>query len=115
MNYRLVGAQRFYGRREVRDVIAFLRLIYNPQDEVSLARVINLPPRGIGSVTLEKLQQLAQQHGLSTGEALLLLGSESGKELETALGRSAARLIPFGRNAGGLAGPVEPGFHIDAV
>ena len=97
MNYRLVGAQRFYGRREVRDVIAFLRLIYNPQDEVSLARVINLPPRGIGSVTLEKLQQLAQQHDLSTGEALLLLGSESGKELETALGRSAARLIPFGR------------------
>ena len=97
MNYRLVGAQRFYGRREVRDVIAFLRLIYNPQDEVSLARVINLPPRGIGSVTLEKLQQLAQQHGLSTGEALLLLGSESGKEMEAALGRSAARLIPFGR------------------
>ncbi|HCU57893.1 MAG TPA: hypothetical protein DF984_06695 [Anaerolineaceae bacterium] len=97
MNYRLVGAQRFYGRREVRDVIAFMRLIYNPQDEVSLARVINVPPRGIGSVTLENLQEIARQHGLSTGDALLLLGSESGKEMETALGRSATRLIPFGR------------------
>lgn len=97
MNYRLVGAQRFYGRREVRDVIAFMRLIYNPQDEVSLARVINVPPRGIGSVTLENIQEIAQQHGLSTGEVLMLLGSEAGKEMETALGRSATRLIPFGR------------------
>jgi DNA helicase II / ATP-dependent DNA helicase PcrA len=58
MSYRLVGAQRFYGRREVKDMIAFLRLIYNPKDEVSLNRVINLPPRGIGQVTLEKLQTL---------------------------------------------------------
>ncbi|KUK68995.1 MAG: ATP-dependent DNA helicase PcrA, partial [Anaerolineae bacterium 49_20] len=63
MNYRLIGAQRFYGRREVKDMIAFLKVIYNPKDEVSLARVINLPPRGIGSVTLEKLQTLASRAG----------------------------------------------------
>jgi DNA helicase-2/ATP-dependent DNA helicase PcrA len=46
--YRLVGAQRFYGRREVKDIIAFLRLVHNPADEASLDRVINVPPRGLG-------------------------------------------------------------------
>ena len=50
--YRLVGAQRFYGRREVKDVISFLRLVHNPADEASLDRVINVPPRGIGDKTL---------------------------------------------------------------
>jgi DNA helicase-2/ATP-dependent DNA helicase PcrA len=95
MSYRLVGAQRFYGRREVRDVIAFLRLVYNPKDEVSLARVINLPARGIGAVTLEQLQAHAREQGLSSGEVLLTLGTESGSEHDAALGRSAARLLPF--------------------
>ncbi len=52
ISYRLVGAQRFYGRREVKDVISFLRLIHNPKDEISLRRVINLPPRGIGGKSL---------------------------------------------------------------
>ncbi len=54
--YRLVGAQRFYGRREVKDVIAYLRLVHNPRDEVSLDRVINVPPRGVGDKTLAGLQ-----------------------------------------------------------
>jgi DNA helicase-2/ATP-dependent DNA helicase PcrA len=95
MNYRLVGAQRFYGRREVKDMIAFLKVIYNPKDEVSLARVINLPPRGIGSVTLEKLQTRAARAELSSGEVLLALGRKDGEEHETILGRAAGRLIPF--------------------
>ncbi len=95
MSYRLVGAQRFYGRREVKDMIAFLRLIYNPKDEVSLARVINLPSRGIGSVTLEKLQARARQTGLSSGEVLLALGEEEGEAHEDYLGRAAVRLQPF--------------------
>ena len=95
MSYRLVGAQRFYGRREVRDTIAFLRLIYNPRDEVSLARVINVPARGIGAVTLEQLQACARQNGLSSGEVLLMLGTEAGAEIEKVLDRSTARLLPF--------------------
>ena len=97
MSYRLVGTQRFYGRREVKDVIAFLRLIYNPKDEVSLARVINLPARGIGSVTLEKLQILARQTDQSSGEILLAMGTGSGSEYEDELGRAADRLKPFAR------------------
>jgi DNA helicase-2/ATP-dependent DNA helicase PcrA len=95
MNYRLVGAQRFYGRREVKDLIAFLKLIYNPRDEVSLARTINLPPRGIGSVTLGSLQALAQQSGISSGEVLLALGTEKGGAFEQELRQSANRLMPF--------------------
>jgi len=96
MSYRLVGAQRFYGRREVKDMIAFLRLIYNPKDEVSLARVINLPTRGIGSVSLEQLQSCARQAGLSSGEMLLALATGAGGD-EACLGRSSARLLPFAR------------------
>lgn len=72
--YRLVGAQRFYGRREVKDMIAYLRLIRNPNDEISLYRVINTPARGIGNKTLARLKTYAQQQQLSLGDVLLDLG-----------------------------------------
>ena len=97
MNYRLVGAQRFYGRREVKDMIAFLRLIYNPKDEVSLSRVINLPPRGIGAVTLQRLQEIAREYGVSSGEVLLSLSLQPDSEFAQALGSLAARLLPFSK------------------
>lgn len=96
LSYRLVGAQRFYGRREVKDIIAFMRLVYNPLDEVSLRRVINLPPRGIGDKTIEKLVALGNQENLSAGE--ILLGLANGNPTwQEALGREAARLMSFGR------------------
>ena len=95
MNCRLVGAQRFYGRREVKDLIAFLRLIYNPKDEVSLSRVINIPPRGIGNVSLNKLQVYAQRHNLSAGEVLLSLNDEEHQNVRIELGGAAIRLQPF--------------------
>ncbi len=77
--YRLVGAQRFYSRREIKDLIAFLRLIHNPADETSLDRVINVPPRGIGEKTLATLHRVARQHDLAPGLVLLDLarGAES--------------------------------------
>ena len=71
MPYRLVGAQRFYGRREVKDVIAYLRLVHNPADEVSLARVINVPQRQIGDKTLQGLMDYAHQIGISAGIVLM--------------------------------------------
>jgi DNA helicase-2/ATP-dependent DNA helicase PcrA len=74
MPYRLVGAQRFYGRREIKDVIAFIRLVYNPADEVSLQRVINVPPRKIGGKTLNALQHNAQQFRTTSGAVLIDLG-----------------------------------------
>ena len=68
--YRLVGATRFYARREIKDLIAFLRLIHNPTEGVSMARVINVPPRGIGRKTMTALEDVAQERGISVYEAL---------------------------------------------
>jgi DNA helicase-2/ATP-dependent DNA helicase PcrA len=69
--YRLVGAQRFYGRREVKDIISFLRLVHNPADEASLDRIINVPPRGIGDKTLTTLHLVARQNNLQPGMVLI--------------------------------------------
>ena len=74
--YRLVGAQRFYGRREVKDIIAFLRLIHNPYDTISLNRTINLPPRGIGSKTLIQLASVAEENTVFPSDVLLTLGKD---------------------------------------
>ena len=64
MKYRLVGGVRFYQRREVKDLISYLRLLHNPVDEVSLARVISVPPRGIGAKTLQDIGQRAQRENI---------------------------------------------------
>ncbi len=64
MKYRLVGGVRFYHRREVKDLMAYLKLLYNPQDEVNLTRVINVPARGIGAKTLQDLSQWAQREDI---------------------------------------------------
>jgi len=72
--YKLVGAQRFYGRREIKDIIAYLRLVFNPNDDFSLLRVINTPTRGIGTKTIQVLQTYSQQVRLSLGDLLLDLG-----------------------------------------
>src|SRR5512140_1781756 len=95
--YRLVGAQRFYGRREVKDVISFLRLVHNPADEASLDRVINVPPRGIGEKTLTTLHAVARRHEVSAGAVLLDLahGSDSPYWSEF-VGRSVLPLADFG-------------------
>ena len=65
--YRLVGAQAFYDRREIKDAIAYLRLAANPANGLSLARILNVPARGIGARTLEKLRD----HASRTGQSLL--------------------------------------------
>ena len=62
--YRLVGGIRFYERREVKDVLAYLRLVQNPFDTVSLLRVINVPPRGLGQKTVQELVRWADAHNI---------------------------------------------------
>ncbi len=71
--YQLVGGTRFYERREIKDVLAYLRLILNPSDTVSLERVINVPNRGIGEKTLEDLRTWRSQLGIPAIHALRLL------------------------------------------
>jgi len=95
--YRLIGAQKFYGRREVKDMIAFLRLVENPADEVSLLRVVGVPPRGIGEKSILALQQSAFRAGISAGEVLLDLGRHGqDSPYWQEIGRSAALLADFG-------------------
>lgn len=108
MPYRLVGAQRFYGRREIKDMIAYLRLVHNPSDEVSLGRVINVPPRGIGDKTLVALQLAAQQAGKPAGEILLDLGRQ-GKDSPywNQLARGANLLADFGALLAGWRDQVD--------
>ncbi len=72
--YKLVAGTRFYERREVKDIIAYLRLVQNPEDSVSLLRVLNVPGRGIGQQTLARLSTLTQSRGASLYEALRHLG-----------------------------------------
>ena len=95
--YRLVGAQRFYGRREVKDMIAFLRLVHNPRDEASLDRVINVPPRGIGEKTLTTLHLVARQADTSAGAVLMDLARGSNSPFWASFtGRAALPLADFG-------------------
>jgi DNA helicase II / ATP-dependent DNA helicase PcrA len=69
--YHIVGGVRFYARMEIKDVLAYLRVIDNPSDEVSLKRIINVPPRGIGNSTVDKISQFAAQQQLSFYNAML--------------------------------------------
>lgn len=75
--YRVIGSFYFYSRKEIKDLIAYLRLIHNSKDNVSLLRVINTPKRGIGLKTIENLTMKADEEGTSIYEAI-----SGGKELE---------------------------------
>ena len=75
--YKVFGSYYFYNRREIKDLISYLRLIYNPHDEISLRRVINTPKRGIGEIAIAAIEERAKQQNISMFEAL-----ETRKELE---------------------------------
>ena len=77
MPYKVFGSYYFYNRKEIKDLISYLRLIYNPQDEISLRRIINVPKRGIGDSSLSELEQRARDNNITMFEAL-----SSKKELE---------------------------------
>jgi len=76
--YRLVGGTRFYERREIKDLLAYLRLVHNPFDSVCLLRVINVPPRGIGQRTVQELNRWAREKNIPPYAALQLLAEAEG-------------------------------------
>jgi DNA helicase-2/ATP-dependent DNA helicase PcrA len=83
MPYKLVGATRFYERKEIKDVLAYLRLVHNPYDGVGLARIINVPPRSIGQQTISALVSWAGQSGIPVYAALqILAGGEGAGEVD---------------------------------
>jgi len=74
--YRLVGGTRFYERREIKDLLAYLRLVHNPFDAICLLRVINVPPRGIGQRSVQELNRWSRELGIPPYAALQLLAEQ---------------------------------------
>lgn len=104
--YQMVNGLEFFQRKEIKDVLAYLHLLNNPQDEVALLRVINTPPRGIGKTTLDRVTDYAVHHGLP-----LLEAARQAKHIESLGSRPAAMLLKFvalfDRLAAAVAGPIE--------
>jgi DNA helicase-2/ATP-dependent DNA helicase PcrA len=116
--YKLVGAQRFYGRREVKDVIAYMRLVHNPNDELSLIRAINVPPRGVGDKTLQILRTQALKAGLNPGDLLLQLGRDPEAFKGSLPHRAQAILAGFGELLSrwtGMASELAPLYLMDRI
>lgn len=70
ISYRIVGGIKFYERKEIKDMLAYLRLVVNDKDSLALSRIINVPPRGIGAITLRKLESKAVELGISLWELI---------------------------------------------
>ncbi|MCB9878299.1 MAG: UvrD-helicase domain-containing protein [Planctomycetes bacterium] len=89
--YEIVGGQTFFERREIKDLLAYLRVLANPLDDVSMGRVVNVPPRGIGKITLDKLRHAAFAEGMSLREAVgeRSLHRELGKKAQKGLAELA--------------------------
>jgi len=75
--YEVWGGVGFYERREVKDLLAYLRLVANPRDPIALRRVVNVPPRGIGDRTVQELERVARERGISTWDALSVVEREA--------------------------------------
>ena len=99
--YRLSGGLSFFDRSEIRDIMAYLRLLVNPADDTALLRIINTPRRGIGSTTLEKVTNLAAQHKTSLLETLFsdALASLVNTKQHNALKQFAERMVSLGDDA----------------
>ena len=93
--YRLVGATAFYRRREVKDIIAYLRLIHNPSDTIGFGRILNVPPRGIGIKTKQNLLQWAAERGWQPAEAVIKLATDPHVQ-HPFNGRASKALARFG-------------------
>ncbi|MBR2191151.1 MAG: UvrD-helicase domain-containing protein, partial [Eubacterium sp.] len=82
--YKIIGGQNFYQRREIKDILAYLRIIANPTDDLSVERVINVPKRGIGQTTVDKVKAYAREHDINLYEAFLKASEVPGINAGTA-------------------------------
>ncbi len=87
--YRILAGLRFYDRKEIKDILSYLRVVYNPADDINLMRIINVPKRGIGEATVSKISALAHSLGKSMFDIII------SPEYEEALGRSASKIKSF--------------------
>jgi DNA helicase-2/ATP-dependent DNA helicase PcrA len=101
--YTMVGGTKFYDRKEIKDVLAYLRLLYNPEDSLSLTRIINVPKRNIGATTMEHVAAYAEGEGISLFEALSSPDAiPVTKRAQTALENFAAMIFDLLNDIDGL-------------
>ena len=91
LNYRVIGGQRFYERLEIRDALAYLRIVHQPEDDLAFERIINTPKRGIGQTTVQTLHKLARGRGISLLSAASAIAGTD--ELKPAARRALASLV----------------------
>lgn len=87
--YKIVGGVNFYGRKEIKDLLSYLKVVDNAQDDLAVQRIINVPKRGIGATSMSKAADYAYMNGMQLFEAL-----EQVENIPT-MGRAAAKIIPF--------------------
>ena len=87
--YKLIGGINFYARKEIKDILAYLKLVDNGQDDLAVQRVINVPKRGIGATTLNRAMDYAQAYGISLYDALMQASKIPG------MSRGAGKVLPF--------------------
>lgn len=104
---RVLGGQALFDRKEARDGMAFMQLLHNPNDEVALRRVINVPPRGIGPQSLERLAQFAQAQNIALGQALCRIDEVPHLPAQAKAGGKAFAQV-LGATRSGLSG-AQPG------
>ncbi|WP_125149683.1 MULTISPECIES: DNA helicase PcrA [Clostridium] len=88
--YKIVGGTRFYDRKEIKDMLAYLKVIINPQDDISIKRIINVPKRGIGDATVNKVQDFAENFELNMWDALAEV-----RTIPTLTARNVSTIEPF--------------------
>lgn len=99
--YKIVGGINFYARREIKDILAYLKTVDNGQDNLSVRRIINVPKRGIGLTTINRIQEAADARGISFYDALLV------PEMIPGVGRSSSKLNSFAALVEYLKGQAE--------
>lgn len=109
--YQIARGVEFYNRKEIKDVLAYLRVLVNPSDEVALVRIINTPPRGIGATTIERLKEQAEAKGCRIFDVLMEDAALS------SLGRSGQKVREFGQLLRQLASVLDlsPGKALETV
>jgi DNA helicase-2/ATP-dependent DNA helicase PcrA len=107
IDYNIVGGFSFYERAEVKDIVAYLKLLLNPEDDIALLRVINSPPRGLGKTSLDELQHRAKELGVSLWEAMGLIADREYQGEVNLTNRAKEAMRAFRRVIEGLQKKAE--------
>ena len=107
--YKIVGGVNFYARREIKDLLAYLKTVDNGKDDLAVRRIINVPKRGIGAVSIGKVNMYAAEHGMNFYDALLRIGAVPG------LGKAAPKIDQFTDEIGRFRKNLKDGMAIQNV